>query len=144
MGAWLPSLKALYTFRIVLQFYKLGDLSYFNQKFTQSNNRRGGTFTKERLDRAVATKHQCEMFGDGEVDVLSSSTFISVITFYVQYVYKRMKPLVILSRPILLHNMCSYWIKWLYKRPPSLLLDVERLSYRDLVLFVVIVRVTQF
>lgn len=30
MGAWLPSLKALYTFRIVLQFYKLGDLSYFN------------------------------------------------------------------------------------------------------------------
>ncbi|GLT62152.1 hypothetical protein SLA2020_348100 [Shorea laevis] len=49
-------------FRAVLDDCHLSDLGYTGSKFTWCNSREDSSFTKERLDRAVANSSWCEKF----------------------------------------------------------------------------------
>ena len=56
-------------FQKALEDCDLADLGYHGPKYTWSNCREGGDFTKERLDRVVANRRLCEIFQDAEVSV---------------------------------------------------------------------------
>lgn len=58
-------------FQSVLEDCDLSDLGFTGSKYTWTNRRHDGSFTKERLDRAVANKAWCEMNGRREVKVLA-------------------------------------------------------------------------
>jgi len=49
-------------FREALEFCHLGDLGFSGPMYTWCNWRSDGTFTKERLDRAVANLEWCSIF----------------------------------------------------------------------------------
>lgn len=49
-------------FRETLETYHLGDLDFSGSMFTWCNRRTNRTFTKERLDRAVANPEWCAIF----------------------------------------------------------------------------------
>jgi hypothetical protein len=61
-------------FRETLEACRLGDLGYSGSLFTWSNRRSDGTFTKERLDRAVANQEWCSLFPSFVVDILAART----------------------------------------------------------------------
>jgi hypothetical protein len=61
-------------FREALEVCRLGDLGFSGSPFTWSNRRSDGTFTKERLDRAVANLEWCSLFPSSAVDVLAART----------------------------------------------------------------------
>ncbi|GLT53039.1 hypothetical protein SLA2020_263360 [Shorea laevis] len=61
-------------FRSTLEACQLLDLGFRGPKFTWTNGRGARQFTKERLDRAVATKGWCDLFRDQEVSVLAAQT----------------------------------------------------------------------
>lgn len=50
----------------VLHDCKLLDLSFSKGKYTWSNNKLDQTFTKEKLDRAIASDDWISTFGDGD------------------------------------------------------------------------------
>lgn len=57
-------------FRTTLEECNLSDLGFMGSKFTWMNCRTDMTFTKERLDRAVASKNWCEIYTQAEVHVM--------------------------------------------------------------------------
>ncbi|GLT53218.1 hypothetical protein SLA2020_265040 [Shorea laevis] len=59
-------------FRKALAECQLGDLGYRGSRFTWSNCREAAQFTKERLDRATATRSWCEKFKYVEVMILAA------------------------------------------------------------------------
>jgi len=61
-------------FREALEVCRLGDLGFSGSPFTWSNRRSDGTFTKERLDRAVANPEWCSIFPSFSVVVLAART----------------------------------------------------------------------
>jgi hypothetical protein len=61
-------------FREALEACRLGDLGFSGSPFTWSNRRSDGTFTKERLDRAVANQEWCSLFPSSAVDILAART----------------------------------------------------------------------
>lgn len=58
----------------VLEDCHLGDLDFFGSCFTWSNRRLDNSFTKERLDRAVANPEWCSIFPKVSVLVLAART----------------------------------------------------------------------
>ncbi|XP_042958006.1 uncharacterized protein LOC122293492 [Carya illinoinensis] len=61
-------------FREVMSESDLQDLGWRGEKFTRSNSHTDSTFTKERLDRAVANSKWMEMYNEAWVDVLVART----------------------------------------------------------------------
>jgi len=61
-------------FRIALEDCQLGDLGYVGSRFTWSNKHGDNTFTKERLDRAVANSEWCGRFPIVSVMILAART----------------------------------------------------------------------
>ncbi|GLT53432.1 hypothetical protein SLA2020_267020 [Shorea laevis] len=59
-------------FRVVLDECQFSDLGFNGSKFTWCNYREDSSFTKERLDRAVANLSWCEQFQDVDVQVLAT------------------------------------------------------------------------
>jgi hypothetical protein len=59
-------------FRLALEDCYLTDLGYNGPRFTWSNKRMDGSFTRVRLDRAVATSTWCEQHRGMEVCVLAT------------------------------------------------------------------------
>jgi hypothetical protein len=59
-------------FRKALEVGQLGDLGYSGPRFTWSNRRQDGTFTKKRLDRAVANLEWLSRFQYVVVQVLAA------------------------------------------------------------------------
>jgi exonuclease III len=57
-------------FREALEFCQLGDLGFTGPRFTWCNQRMDNSFTKERLDRAVANPDWCAVFPKVSVLVL--------------------------------------------------------------------------
>lgn len=49
-------------FREALEVCRLGDLGFSGSMYTWSNRRADGTFTKERLDLAMANPEWCTIF----------------------------------------------------------------------------------
>ncbi|XP_059458331.1 uncharacterized protein LOC132187927 [Corylus avellana] len=61
-------------FRSILEECHLSDMGCIGSKYTWTNGRSDGTFTKERLDRAVANKEWRSMFKEVVVHVLAGCT----------------------------------------------------------------------
>jgi len=59
-------------FREALEFCRLGDLGFSGSMFTWSNRRTDGTFTKERLDRAMANPEWCTIFPSFSVLIMAA------------------------------------------------------------------------
>jgi hypothetical protein len=59
-------------FRDTLEDCNLCDLGYVGARFTWCNNHEDASFTKERLDRAVATPSWCAKFGEVDVFILAA------------------------------------------------------------------------
>lgn len=59
-------------FRLAIEENGLMDLGWFNQKFTWLNWHYDNTITKERLDRAVASKPWVIAYGCSGVEILTS------------------------------------------------------------------------
>lgn len=64
------SFSQMECFRVALDECELSDLEYIGSKYTWSNNREGGAFTKERLDRAMGNGEWPLQFTNSEVLVL--------------------------------------------------------------------------
>jgi hypothetical protein len=73
-GSNLRKESQLTGFREALEVCRLGDLGFFGSPFTWSNRRSDDTFTKERLDRAVANPEWCSLFPIFSVEVLAART----------------------------------------------------------------------
>lgn len=73
-------------FRQTIEDCHLSDLGLSGSKFTWSNAREDGGFTKERLDRALANLEWCEVFHEGEVQILAacSSDHKSVLVNFIR------------------------------------------------------------
>lgn len=69
-GAQRPH-RQITLFQDALYDCQLSDLSFFCGKHNWSNNRHTSSFTKEKLDIAIASKDWISAFGDGDVQVLS-------------------------------------------------------------------------
>jgi hypothetical protein len=71
-------------FQEALDLCQLSDLGYSRPKFTWCNHRHGAQFTKERLDRAVATTGWCDLFSHYKVEILvaTSSDHASLFMSY--------------------------------------------------------------
>jgi hypothetical protein len=61
-------------FRTAMEDCHLGDLGYHGLRFAWSNHRTNATFTKERLDRAVANREWCSLFSEFMVNILVART----------------------------------------------------------------------
>lgn len=61
-------------FRDALEACGLCDLGFIGPRFTWCNRRTGDSFTKERLDRAVADRAWCSRFHSAAVHILASCT----------------------------------------------------------------------
>jgi hypothetical protein len=57
-----------------LEACHLGDLRFSGPRFTWNNRRMDGSFTRERLDRAVANPEWCSIFPKVSVQVLAART----------------------------------------------------------------------
>ncbi|GLT70557.1 hypothetical protein SLA2020_426290 [Shorea laevis] len=62
-------------FRAVLKDCCLNDLGYTRSKYTWCNCREDSSFTKERLDRAVANSAWCEKFQNVDLSILAPQNF---------------------------------------------------------------------
>jgi len=62
-------------FRNVLEDCQLSDLDFTRSKFTWGNNRTDHTFSKERLDKAVANLNWFGDFKDVDIRALAASNF---------------------------------------------------------------------
>jgi hypothetical protein len=61
----------MFEFQEALEDCHLCDLGFKGPKYTWNNRREGTAFTKERLDRAIATSKWCSMFSAMDVNVLA-------------------------------------------------------------------------
>jgi hypothetical protein len=73
-GAAIRRESQMVRFRKALEACDLDDLGFIGPKFTWYNHRMDGSFTKERLDRAVADSAWCSRFQSVTVHVLASCT----------------------------------------------------------------------
>lgn len=71
-GGALHPTNQMNAFRDVLDVCQLSDLGFMGSKFTWCNIHEDDTFTKERLDRAVANPTWCEKFGEVDVFILAA------------------------------------------------------------------------
>lgn len=73
-GAAVHQESLMVGFRTALEDCQLGDLGFMGSKFTWGNRRSDATFTKERLDRAVANIDWCHRYPVVKVTVLAGRT----------------------------------------------------------------------
>jgi hypothetical protein len=73
-GAGLRMESQMDGFRTTLEDCHLGDIGYHGSRFTWSNHRTDATFTKERLDRAVANREWCSLLPEFMVNILAART----------------------------------------------------------------------
>lgn len=79
-------------FRGAFEDCLLSDLGAKRPKFTWNNGRHGRDYTKERLDRVVASKKWCDFFPHAEVTVLANQASNHnplILTFNVREGYGR-------------------------------------------------------
>jgi len=62
-------------FREAIESCRLGDLGYLGSMYTWSNKRADGSFTRERLDRAMANPEWCILFPSFSVLTMAARTF---------------------------------------------------------------------
>lgn len=72
-GGRLRLAKQMMDFRQALETNRLFDMGWKGMKYTWSNRHSNSSFTKLRLDRAVATKEWIENFGNNKVEALLSA-----------------------------------------------------------------------
>jgi hypothetical protein len=61
-------------FQEALEVCRLGDLGFSGSMYTWSNRRADGTFTRERLDRAMANPEWCILFPSFSVLIMAART----------------------------------------------------------------------
>jgi hypothetical protein len=76
LGACRRRERQMEDFCNALDDYYLGDMGFTGPCFTWSNKRHDGTYTQERLDRALANSGWCDMYKSAGVEVMAARASI--------------------------------------------------------------------